>query len=72
MVFRVNCSCLLQPEWKLADPICTFIFSVLVLFTTFTILREIFAVLMEGKLLHTSVFAAIASCYKIFVMYVGK
>ena len=41
----------LQPEWKLADPICTFVFSVLVLFTTFTILRDIFAVLMEGNLL---------------------
>lgn len=37
-----------KPEWKLADPICTFVFSVLVLFTTFTILRDIFAILMEA------------------------
>jgi len=43
------CGIMLQPEWKLADPICTFVFSVLVLFTTFTILRDIFAILMEGK-----------------------
>ncbi|CAF4329410.1 unnamed protein product, partial [Rotaria magnacalcarata] len=28
-----------KPEYKLADPICTFIFSVLVLFTTITIMR---------------------------------
>ena len=39
----------LQPEWKLADPICTFLFSVLVLFTTLTILKDILMVLMEGK-----------------------
>lgn len=29
-----------RPEWKIADPICTFIFSVLVMFTTFTIIRD--------------------------------
>jgi len=44
---------MLQPEWKLADPICTFVFSVLVLFTTFAILRDIFAILMEGNWLIT-------------------
>ncbi|KAL3889952.1 hypothetical protein ACJMK2_002267 [Sinanodonta woodiana] len=37
-----------KPEWKLADPICTFLFSILVLFTTITILRDILVVLMEG------------------------
>ncbi|KAK3579809.1 hypothetical protein CHS0354_021000 [Potamilus streckersoni] len=37
-----------KPEYKLADPICTFIFSVLVLFTTITIIRDILVVLMEG------------------------
>ncbi len=31
------------------DPICTVFFSVIVLFTTFNILREVFGVLMEGK-----------------------
>ncbi len=38
-----------QPEWKVADPICTFIFSVLVLFTTVNILRDTTNVLMEGN-----------------------
>ncbi|XDV42751.1 hypothetical protein PO909_011364, partial [Leuciscus waleckii] len=37
-----------RPEWKIADPICTFLFSILVLGTTFTILKDIFKILMEG------------------------
>lgn len=37
-----------KPEWKLADPICTFLFSVFVLITTLTIMRDILVVLMEG------------------------
>ncbi|KAL3984059.1 leucyl-tRNA synthetase [Sarotherodon galilaeus] len=37
-----------KPEYKIADPICTFVFSILVLCTTFTILRDILLVLMEG------------------------
>ncbi|XP_075070532.1 proton-coupled zinc antiporter SLC30A8 [Mixophyes fleayi] len=37
-----------KPEYKIADPICTFIFSIFVLATTITILRDIFIVLMEG------------------------
>lgn len=39
---------LFQPKYKLADPICTFIFSVLVLITTISILRDTMNVLMEG------------------------
>ena len=35
---------------KIADPICTFVFSLLVLFTTVTILRDVVNVLMEGGL----------------------
>ncbi|EPB68172.1 hypothetical protein ANCCEY_12738 [Ancylostoma ceylanicum] len=35
--------------WELADPICTFFFSVIVLFTTIHVLRDIFFVLMEVK-----------------------
>lgn len=35
-------------DWKLADPICTFVFSVIVLATTFSILRDALQVLMEG------------------------
>ncbi|XP_059206044.1 proton-coupled zinc antiporter SLC30A8 [Centropristis striata] len=38
-----------KPEYKIADPICTFLFSVFVLFTTVTILRDILVVLMEGS-----------------------
>ncbi|CAF1172374.1 unnamed protein product [Adineta steineri] len=38
----------IKPEYKLADPICTFAFSVLVLITTITIMRDIVLVLMEG------------------------
>nr|XP_014339958.1 PREDICTED: zinc transporter 8-like [Latimeria chalumnae] len=37
-----------KPEYKIADPICTFVFSVFVLVTTVTILRDILLVLMEG------------------------
>ncbi|KAI5618949.1 zinc transporter 3 isoform X1, partial [Silurus asotus] len=37
-----------RPEWKIADPICTFLFSILVVATTTKILKDIFRVLMEG------------------------
>ncbi|XP_064780696.1 proton-coupled zinc antiporter SLC30A2-like [Oncorhynchus masou masou] len=37
-----------RPEYKVADPICTFLFSVLVLGTTITILKDVFRILMEG------------------------
>ncbi|XP_013385051.1 zinc transporter 2-like [Lingula anatina] len=37
-----------KPEYKIADPICTFIFSILVLFTTITVLRDAYYLIMEG------------------------
>nr|XP_022292893.1 zinc transporter 2-like [Crassostrea virginica]XP_022292903.1 zinc transporter 2-like [Crassostrea virginica] len=37
-----------KPEWKIADPICTFLFSILVVFTTMHIVKDIMLVLMEG------------------------
>ena len=37
-----------KPEWAIIDPICTFIFSVLVLATTISILRNTLEVLMEA------------------------
>lgn len=40
-----------QPKYKLADPICTFIFSIIVLFTTVTVLKDIIVVFMEGKII---------------------
>ncbi|KAF3850227.1 hypothetical protein F7725_019946 [Dissostichus mawsoni] len=38
----------IHPEYKVADPICTFLFSIFVLFTTITILRDVFRILLEG------------------------
>ncbi|KAM6961319.1 proton-coupled zinc antiporter SLC30A2-like [Aplochiton taeniatus] len=37
-----------RPEFKMADPICTFLFSFFVLGTTITILKDVFRILMEG------------------------
>ncbi|CAI5644931.1 putative proton-coupled zinc antiporter SLC30A4 [Oreochromis niloticus] len=37
-----------KPELKLADPICTYIFSILVLFTTLRILRDTGVIVLEG------------------------
>ncbi|XP_038078882.1 zinc transporter 2-like [Patiria miniata] len=39
---------IVKPTWKIADPICTFVFSILVLITTILILRDAIQVLMEG------------------------
>ncbi|KAK9534045.1 hypothetical protein VZT92_009120 [Zoarces viviparus] len=36
------------PQYKVADPICTFLFSVLVLATTLPVTKDIFRILMEG------------------------
>ena len=41
--------CLFQPSWAVADPICTFVFSIIVLGTTLAILKDALIVLMEGK-----------------------
>lgn len=38
-----------KPEWMIVDPICTFIFSVLVLITTFAIIKDALMVLMEAS-----------------------
>ncbi|XP_010986748.3 proton-coupled zinc antiporter SLC30A8 [Camelus dromedarius] len=37
-----------KPDYKMADPICTFVFSVLVLASTVTILKDFSILLMEG------------------------
>ncbi|KAF4071777.1 hypothetical protein AMELA_G00266580 [Ameiurus melas] len=37
-----------KPEYKLADPVCTYIFSVLVLVTTLRIIRDTGVILLEG------------------------
>nr|XP_009682382.1 PREDICTED: zinc transporter 8 [Struthio camelus australis] len=57
-----------KPEYKIADPICTFVFSVFVLATTITILRDILTVLMEGTtkgLIYDSVKARILAVEKV-------
>ena len=37
-----------KPTWVIIDPICTFVFSLLVLATTLNILRQTVSVIMEG------------------------
>jgi len=37
----------IRPEWQIADPICTFVFSILVLYTTVQILHQSISVIME-------------------------
>ncbi|XP_067621072.1 proton-coupled zinc antiporter SLC30A2 isoform X2 [Eurosta solidaginis] len=47
-VFMAALVIFFRPDWAIVDPICTFIFSVIVLFTTFGIMRDALLVLMEG------------------------
>jgi len=37
-----------KPEWKIADPICTFLFSILVMITTVPIFSDCMRILMES------------------------
>ncbi|KAJ8247837.1 hypothetical protein GJAV_G00251090 [Gymnothorax javanicus] len=37
-----------KPDYKIADPICTYIFSILVLFTTMRIVRDTGIIVLEG------------------------
>jgi len=37
-----------KPEWVIIDPICTFIFGILVLLTTIKILKDTVSVLLEA------------------------
>lgn len=47
-VLVAACIIYFDPELGIVDPICTFLFSVLVLITTFKIMKEALNVLMEG------------------------
>lgn len=38
-----------KPNLQWIDPVCTFFFSILVLFTTYHIIKDVINVLMEGK-----------------------
>jgi zinc transporter 2 len=37
-----------KPEWHLADPLCTFFFSIIICFTSFPVIADCIHVLMEG------------------------
>lgn len=37
-----------KPDWSIVDPICTFLFSLLVILTTLAIIKDVMNVLMEG------------------------
>ena len=37
-----------KPDWTIADPICTFLFSILVMFTTVPIFKDCMRFLMEA------------------------
>jgi zinc transporter 2 len=39
----------LKPEWQIVDPLCTFVFSILVLSYTIPLVKRIMNVLLEGK-----------------------
>ncbi len=39
----------MQNDWKIADPICTYIFGILIIFTTCRIMLDILRILMEGN-----------------------
>ncbi|KAG7468092.1 hypothetical protein MATL_G00139040 [Megalops atlanticus] len=44
-----------KPEYKIADPICTYVFSILVLFTTVRIVRDTGIIVLEGVPRHLDV-----------------
>ncbi|XP_069767465.1 probable proton-coupled zinc antiporter SLC30A4 isoform X2 [Narcine bancroftii] len=44
-----------KPDYKVADPICTYIFSLLVVFTTFRIMRDTALIFLEGTPEHLNV-----------------
>nr|XP_020461437.1 zinc transporter 4 [Monopterus albus]XP_020461438.1 zinc transporter 4 [Monopterus albus] len=44
-----------KPDLKVADPICTYIFSLLVLFTTFRIIRDTAVIVLEGVPRHLDI-----------------
>ena len=46
--FSHECEINTQPNWSIVDPICTFLFSLLVILTTVAIIKDVMNVLMEG------------------------
>ncbi|KAM9313267.1 putative proton-coupled zinc antiporter SLC30A4 [Gastrophryne carolinensis] len=58
-----------KPEYKIADPICTYIFSVLVLFTTIRLIRDTVVIILEGVPKHLNVDQIRADLMKIEDVY---
>jgi zinc transporter 2 len=50
----------LKPHWQIVDPLCTFVFSCVALYSTFPLLKKILRILLEGTPAHVS-FAAFFS-----------
>lgn len=44
-----------KPEYKIADPICTYVFSLLVAFTTFRIIWDTVVIILEGVPSHLNI-----------------
>ena len=47
-VFIASVVLYFNPQWYLIDPIITFVFSIVVVITTFKFMKEVGMVLMEG------------------------
>ncbi|CBY35690.1 unnamed protein product [Oikopleura dioica] len=61
-VFIASVLIYVNPDWKIADPICTFLFSILVLCTTLPLLRDTLRILMmaaPGHIDHEKVSTAL-------------
>ena len=61
-----------QPEWKLADPVCTFLFSILVLVSTINILKDTLRVLMEGLVCVCLLLCLLLRLFVCTIMYISS
>jgi zinc transporter 2 len=43
-----------RPDWEIADPVCTLLFSILVLYSTVGLIGRVIAILFEGVPAHVS------------------
>lgn len=43
---------MVKPSWTIVDPICTVLFSILVMFTTYRLVLDSLGILMEGTPTH--------------------
>lgn len=58
-----------KPEYKIADPLITFVFSVIVLFTTLPVVNDSLVILLEGapeELDQVSIYNALNSVSRYF------